>query len=95
MELVSIIGTLAAVITAGSNAPQAWKTWKRQQTDDLSLNMLGFLFTGLSLWTVYGIIRDDWFIIGANAASAMLIGYVLSVKLRNLWYAKSASRKRR
>lgn len=84
MDLVSIIGTLAALITAGSNAPQAWKTWKRQETEDLSLNMLAFLFTGLSLWTVYGIIRGDWFIISANAVSATLIGYVLSVKLRNL-----------
>ncbi|MGE3644382.1 MAG: SemiSWEET family sugar transporter [Beijerinckiaceae bacterium] len=83
MELVSLTGSLAAIVTAASNGPQAFKTWKTHDTEGLSLKMLCLLLAGLLLWTAYGLMRGDWFIVAANSTSAALIGYVLSIKIWN------------
>ena len=45
--------------------------------------MLLLLCCGLTLWTVYGVLRGDYVIIAANAVSVVLVGFVLYVKLRN------------
>lgn len=85
VDIITVVGTGAALITAFSNLPQAVKCWRTQETEDLSAKMLTLLFTGLALWTIYGVIKGDWFIIAANSFSAAMIGYVLYVKIKNGW----------
>ena len=56
---VYILGMLAAALTSFSYLPQLRKAIPRNSTSDLSLKMLAALSTGLCLWVVYGIAKDD------------------------------------
>jgi MtN3 and saliva related transmembrane protein len=75
---------LAALLTSLSYIPQVRKAWSPNSTDDLSLKMLVVLTTGLALWIVYGLLRDDWMIVGANAVGCALSLTVLGCKIRDL-----------
>ena len=63
--------------------PAGQKTWATGETGDLSLKMLLLLCCGLTLWTIYGVLRGDYVIIAANAVSVVASGFVLYFKLRN------------
>ena len=66
------IGACAAALTSLSYIPQVQKAWPRGSTENLSLKMLVALTAGLLLWVGYGLLREDWVIIGANAIGAAL-----------------------
>ena len=53
------VGLAAAVCTTGANLPQLKKAWTTGQTDDISMNMLLVLATGLALWVAYGVLKED------------------------------------
>lgn len=82
MENVEILGFLAAVLTTGAYLPQVYKTWKLKSTKDISLTMYAAMFTGVVLWLVYGIFYNSYPIIIANAVTAILILFVLLLKLK-------------
>jgi MtN3 and saliva related transmembrane protein len=84
MNLLSLIGGLAAALTSLSYLPQVKKAWARGSTDDLSLRMLIVLTTGLWLWSIYGIMKGDWVIISANVVGGTLSLVVLLCKLRDI-----------
>jgi MtN3 and saliva related transmembrane protein len=84
MEVVAWIGLCAAFLTSLSYLPQVQKARPRGSTSDLSLKMLLALTTGLLLWVVYGLVRDDWIIVAANTVGAALSGGVLAFKIRDL-----------
>ena len=75
------VGLAAAVCTTGANLPQLKKAWTTGQTDDISMNMLLVLATGLALWVAYGVLKEDLVIILANGISLTLIGGLLCLKL--------------
>jgi len=77
------LGLAAAGLTSLSYIPQVRKALPHGATDDLSLKMLLALFTGLSIWCVYGFVRGDMVIIGANLIGALLVGIVLACKIRD------------
>ncbi|HVE60387.1 MAG TPA: SemiSWEET transporter [Chitinophagaceae bacterium] len=72
MNTTQIIGLTAGILTASSLLPQLIKTIKEKKADDVSLLMLFVLLSGISLWIVYGIKRDDFPIIATNAFSLLL-----------------------
>ncbi len=72
MDKVQIIGIIAGVFTASSLIPQLIKTLKEKKSEDVSIGMLVVLLAGLSLWLVYGLMRDDAPIIYTNAFSLLL-----------------------
>jgi MtN3 and saliva related transmembrane protein len=80
-DLATYVGNIAAFLASLSYIPQVRKAWPRNSTDDLSLGMLTL---GLGLWTVYGLIREDWVIVLANVVGATLSGIVLGCKIRDL-----------
>ncbi len=80
----SILGLLAAAFTSLSYIPQLQKAWPRGATEDISVKMLMVLCTGLSLWIVYGVIREDWIVATANTVGLSLVGAVLVCKIRDL-----------
>jgi len=69
MDWTQIIGLAAGVCTATSLIPQVVKTIKEKKADDVSLVMLLVLGSGIALWIVYGIKRNDLPIIATNAFS--------------------------
>ncbi|HEU0109827.1 MAG TPA: SemiSWEET transporter [Flavisolibacter sp.] len=72
MNWTQIIGLAAGVLTASSLIPQVVKTIKEKKADDVSLVMLLILMTGIGLWIVYGIKRDDLPIIATNSFSLLV-----------------------
>jgi MtN3 and saliva related transmembrane protein len=78
----TVVGLSAAVCTTAANVPQLKKAWTTGQTDDLSMNMLLVLTSGLALWVAYGVIQKDIVIVLANAISLVLISGLLWLKLK-------------
>ena len=77
------IGIAAALLSALSNLPQVRKAWPRNSTHDLSLNTLVALSAGLTLWTIYGLLREDWVVALSNIVGAILTFIVLGCKIRD------------
>ena len=84
MDMTQIIGLTAGVLTASSLLPQLIKTIKEKKAEDISLVMLLILLSGICLWIVYGIKRDDFPIIATNSFSLLLniIMIVLRIKYK-------------
>ena len=76
------IGIIAAICTTASYFPQVKKSWETGQTGDLSLKMLLILTAGITLWIVYGFLREDIIIILANSVSLLCLLLLLFFKLR-------------
>ena len=84
MNWTQIIGLAAGVLTASSLIPQVLKTLKEKKAEDVSLLMLVILLSGIVLWIVYGIKREDLPIIATNSVSLLVnsIMIVLRIKFR-------------
>ena len=81
MTITEAIGFGAAACTTLAFVPQVLKVWQTRSVADISLTMyLVFLF-GLAQWLSYGILLHSWPIIVANAATMVLAGAVLGMKL--------------
>jgi MtN3 and saliva related transmembrane protein len=72
MDWIQVLGLAAGLFTSISMLPQLIKTLKEKKAEDVSLKMLVSLMTGVALWLVYGILRDDLPIILTNALSLLL-----------------------
>ena len=72
MQWQELIGYLAGIFTTIAVVPQISKAWKTKKVDDISLIMVGILICGLALWTVYGIVNNQWPIIVTNGISCLL-----------------------
>jgi MtN3 and saliva related transmembrane protein len=80
--VITTIGIVAAVLTTSAFLPQAWKTAKTRQTNDFSWPYLLLFACGVSLWTIYGIVKKDVAIIGANGVTLVLVLVIIGVKMR-------------
>lgn len=85
MNWTQLIGIAAGICTASSLLPQVIKTFKAKKADDVSLVMLLVLLTGVALWIVYGIKREDLPIIVTNSFSLLvnLVMIFLRMKYKN------------
>lgn len=92
LSLETLIGFAAAVGTTFSHLPQVLKCWKTGATGDLSLKMFLMLFSGISLWVVYGFMKGDMVIIAANAVSLLFVSNILFFKIRELRRNRADSR---
>jgi len=72
MQTDQIIGIAAGVLTGTSMLPQLVKLAKEKKADAISPVMLIVLISGLILWIVYGVLRNDWPIIVTNGFSLMV-----------------------
>ncbi|MBA3986386.1 MAG: SemiSWEET transporter [Flavobacteriales bacterium] len=84
-DWINIIGILAGICTTLAVVPQIRKSWKTKDVKDVSPGMFAILLTGISLWCVYGILREDLPLILANGTSLTLNGIMvyLMVRYRN------------
>lgn len=83
---VAVMGVVAAVLVTSSLVPQIRKSLTTHSMQDVSLYLVVLLLCGFFLWTVYGILRGDWIIIGANAVNTTLNAILLALKFT---YSKS------
>ena len=72
MNLTEITGIAASIFTSSTLIPQLIKILREKNAEGTSRLMLAVLFTGLLLWVVYGIQKDDLIITVANAFSLLI-----------------------
>lgn len=65
--LVTLLGSIAASLTTGSFLPQIIKGYRTKKMQDVSPYLMILFASGTTLWLAYGIFKDDWVIIVANA----------------------------
>ncbi len=86
-----IVGLLAATLTTSAFLPQMIKTWQTKSAKDVSYAMLLTFISGVFLWLVYGIMRQDIAVILANAFTLLFNLAILYLKIK---YRKTPQRKR-
>jgi len=79
-QWIAALGIAAAVGTTSAFLPQVIKTWKTRETDDFSWGYLTLFSTGVTLWLIYGLLRKDAAVIGANAITLVLVLVIAGVK---------------
>jgi MtN3 and saliva related transmembrane protein len=66
VDIFTWLGVAAGAITSVGFIPQLIRGYKTKQLDDISYWMPLVLTFGMSLWLIYGILREDLAIIIAN-----------------------------
>ncbi len=82
MNLIDLIGTLAAILTTASFLPQAIHTFQTKDVRGISLGMYSVFTVGVALWLVYGLLLQAWPIVVANVITLALASAILAMKLR-------------
>lgn len=80
--LTDLIGITAGILVLSSFIPQLHKAYKTKRMEDVSIYLMAFIASGMFLWVIYGIIRRDPVIIGANAAGFVLNIILMILKLK-------------
>ncbi|CAI8164605.1 MAG: Sugar transporter SemiSWEET [Bacteroidota bacterium] len=77
------IGFLAAILTTSAFLPQAFKIWKTQSADGLSMTMYLVMGTGTLCWLIYGVLIQSPSIIVANSVSISIIIFIITFIVRS------------
>lgn len=64
---ITLVGSAAACLTTCSFLPQIARGYRTKQMQDVSPYLMALYASGTTLWLAYGIFKDDWVIIVANA----------------------------
>ena len=78
----NVVGTLAALCSITSFAPQMIKIWKERDASSVSLKTYSLTVICFVLWTTYGVLTGAWPIIVANACALVMASGVLLMKWR-------------
>jgi MtN3 and saliva related transmembrane protein len=83
MNSVSLewLGYVAATLTTGSFALQAWHTFRTRDVSGISLGMYSAFTIGVALWLAYGLVLRSWPITIANAVTLALAVSILVMKV--------------
>ncbi|GGX18472.1 SemiSWEET family sugar transporter [Aquimarina muelleri] len=82
VDLVEIIGFVAATLTTIAFLPQVYKTWKTKSTEGLSSSMLFALLFGMLGWLIYGLLIYSLPIIFANTITLVSMFVLVYFKYR-------------
>jgi MtN3 and saliva related transmembrane protein len=82
MNVIDLIGYIAASLTTFSFVPQALKTFRSKDVSGISLGMYSLFASGVALWLLYGVLLGAWPIIIANVITLTLTLGILLMKLR-------------
>ena len=82
MDLTTLVGLAAGLLTTISLVPQVTKIWKSRSAKDVSRKMFITFCIGISLWLAYGIAKGDVPMIVWNSVSLALALCILLMKFR-------------
>ncbi len=82
MDIVTILGLIAALFTTVSLFPQLIRVWKTKSTKDISVGMFALFCGGVFLWFVYGLFVHDYPIIIANSLAFIQALVILVFKVK-------------
>jgi MtN3 and saliva related transmembrane protein len=80
-DAVTIIGSLAAILSTVSFMPQAIKIIRSRDTSSISTGMYLVTVGGFILWTIYGVMQTAWPLIASNSICLILSTFILTMKL--------------
>ncbi len=79
---LGVLATIAGIMILSGWVPQIIKGYKTKKLDDISKYLMILVACGAFLWFIYGIEKNDPYIIGVNGAAIGLTLIVLSMKYR-------------
>jgi MtN3 and saliva related transmembrane protein len=77
-----VVGTVAALCSMTSFAPQIAKIWRDRDASEISLSMYLVTVTGFGLWSGYGLLIGSWPVTASNLICLVMSGAVLALKWR-------------
>lgn len=77
---VSVLGIVAASLVTSSFLPQIIRGYRTKKLGDVSYWLMTMICVGMSLWIVYGMVKHDFVIIGANVSTIILNVVLLIMK---------------
>jgi len=80
--VAAVVGTVAALLSITSFAPQILKIWKEKDASSVSLRTYIVTVTGFACWIAYGVLIKAWPVVVSNIASLLMSGAVLVMKWR-------------
>ncbi|PHY18973.1 SemiSWEET family sugar transporter [Caulobacter sp. BP25] len=86
--ITAVVGTVAALLSITSFAPQILKIWKEKDASSVSLRTYVVTVIGFSCWIAYGVMIRAWPVIASNIACLLMSGAVLAMKWRFARQAK-------
>ena len=81
MNIVTIVGAVAAVLSTVSFLPQALKIIRSRDTSGISTGMYLVTVAGFTMWTTYGVLQTAWPLIASNSICLVLSAFILTMKL--------------
>lgn len=82
MNLINILGFVAAAFTTIAFLPQVIKTYKSRSAAALSLSTFSMFTAGVLLWLVYGLLSKNAPIVIANLLTLILAVSLLYMKFK-------------
>jgi MtN3 and saliva related transmembrane protein len=79
---LGILATVAGIVILAGWVPQIIKGYRTKMLKDVSKYLMVLVASGAFLWILYGIEKDDPYIIGVNVAAIALTTTVLAMKIR-------------
>ena len=79
--ILQVIATIMGVVMSLGYFPQAYKIIRTKDTRSISLLMYIILISGISLWVVYGVIKNDIPVIFANTVTLIPAIVILVMKI--------------
>ncbi len=79
---LSVIGILASITILSGWVPQIVRGYRTRKLDDVSKYLMSLIAIGAFLWLLYGIEKEDPFIMGVNIAAIILSLIVLGMKFK-------------
>ncbi|ACX72966.1 conserved hypothetical protein [Methanocaldococcus vulcanius M7] len=80
---VTIIGYIAGTLTTFASLPQLIKSIREKDMSNISLVFVITFTTGLTLWLIYGILKNDYPIIVFNILSLMFWIPITYLKIKD------------
>jgi MtN3 and saliva related transmembrane protein len=80
--VITLLGSLAAVLTTACWLPQVFRTMRLGEAHDFAWPYLAMLLAGVTAWTAYGVARSDPPIYLCNSITGGLVLVVVAVKVR-------------
>jgi MtN3 and saliva related transmembrane protein len=82
MNIITITGFAAAILTTASFLPQAIKTIQTKNTSGISLFMYSLFALGTLLWFLFGLFSNNMPIMIANAVTLIFACIILVYKIK-------------
>ena len=82
MDIITITGFAAAILTTASFLPQAVKTIQTKDTSGISFFMYSLFALGTLLWFLFGLFSSNMPVMIANAVTLVFASIILVYKIK-------------